>query len=141
MRAEINPRLAAIDPKTPYGAFQRAWRQVHCQVLNPYGSESCPYQTHECLKAYLETAIDALNAETSKIGLFRVLARRRAYDRADNKPLARERDEAGDRGRGDPPRQGMHGAGSGPVRIGTLLGSLDTRTRQRSEHEGEEGSG
>ena len=138
---EVNPRLGAINPKAPYGVFQRFWRKYHCPAINPYGSEDCPYRPEDCVIAYWKTATDALNqAKTSPIGLFKILATRRGYDRAENKPLARDRDEAGARERGDPARSRLRGPASGPVRIGTLLGTLDPRTRERSEHEREEGS-
>lgn len=137
---QVNPRLGALNKNAPYGAFQRIWRQVHCPAINPYGSEDCPYRAEDCVIAYWKTATDALTqAKTSPIGLFRILATRRGYDRAENKPLARDRDEAGARGRGDPEGPRLRGSTSGPVRIGTLLGALDPRTRQRPEHERKEG--
>src|SRR6185503_10400596 len=106
---------------------------------NPYGSSDCPYRAEDCVVSYWKTATDALNqAETSPIGLFRILATRRGYDRAENKPLARERDEAGTRGQGDPEGQGLQGSRSGPVRIGTVLGSLDLGARQPRDHKGKE---
>lgn len=140
IRAEVNPRLNQINPKTPYGAFQKAWRQLHCPQINPYGSESCPYRPEDCVLAYYKTATDALNlAETSPIGLFRILAKRRGMDRAENKPLPRDRQvEASDRRSSDPQGSRVHGPTSGPVRIGTVLGTLDVGTRQPRHHEGEE---
>src|SRR5258708_5012991 len=130
---EVNPRLAAISKKAPFGAFQRIWRTEHCQNLNRWSSDDCPYRKEDCVIAYWKTASDALNAETSPIGLFRILARRRAYDRAENKPLMRDKDEAVGRGRGDQPRQGLPRAATGPTRVGDVLGALDLGARDRPQ--------
>lgn len=90
IKEQVNPRLYAADPKTPFGAFQKAWRQQHCATINPYGSESCPYPPQECAMSYLMAAEEALLAKKSRIGLFRAIAKTWGIRRADEKPLARE---------------------------------------------------
>lgn len=139
---EVNPRLAAINPKAPFGAFQRIWRKVHCESLNRYASADCPYRPEDCVIAYWKTASDALNqAETSPIGLFKILATRRGYDRLENKPLMRDRDEAGRRGRGVPKGQELPRAATGPTRIGDVLRSFNPGARDGRQPQGEEGPG
>jgi len=88
---QVNPRLYEQDKTTPFGAFQRAWRTFHCAEINPYGSESCPYAEEDCAIAYLMAAQQALGARKSRIGLFQILAQKRGWQRAENKPLARSR--------------------------------------------------
>ena len=87
-KEEINKRLAALG--APIGAFTRVWRWEHCATLNPYGSDSCPYESEDCALAYFITAQQAMDAHTSKVGLFKALAKRKGIERADNKPLARD---------------------------------------------------
>ena len=139
IRKEVNPRLqkawrAVIDGSSdpPYAALQRTWRQVHCSTVNPYGSETCGYEPRDCVLAYWKTAMDAIEEPTvrSVIGYFRFLAQKRGYERAENKPLARDKvrtddqTEGGDPGAvaGDPGQgQGVHR--TRPTAIGSLLGS------------------
>lgn len=90
-RKDIHKRLYKQYPKYPFGAFTRAWRWEHCARINPYGSESCPYEPTDCALAYFKTAQDAMEAHTSKVGLFKALAKRRGMIRAENKPLPRDR--------------------------------------------------
>lgn len=113
IKEQVNPRLYDQDRKTPFGGFERAWRQLHCGTINPYGSESCPYAEADCALAYFKTAQDALEAKTSRVGLFRVLAQKRGWHRAENKPLAREAYDkyGGQQGRAGDLRGGP-GAGS-----------------------------
>ena len=88
-KEQVNPRLQEIG--APFGAFTRAWRWEHCATINPYGSDSCPYETEDCALAYLKTSQDAVaDATVSVVGYFKILAKRRALDRVDNKPLARD---------------------------------------------------
>lgn len=100
IRQDVNPRLQrayreSIKPGAdpPYGALQGLWRREHCREINPYGSDTCPYEARDCILAYYKTAMDAIEQPgvRSVTGLFRILAHRRGLDRAENKPLARDR--------------------------------------------------
>jgi len=91
IRDEVNPILYDQFPKLPFGAFQRAWRKQHCATINPYGSESCPYDERDCAMAFLAAAEDAMAAKTSPVGLFRAIARSTGLRRSESKPLARYR--------------------------------------------------
>jgi hypothetical protein len=139
-REEVNPRIqqANIHPgDAPFGAFSRAWRQLHCPEINPYGSEDCPFDHRDCALAYYKTAVDAVQTPGVRdpVAYFRTLARRRGADRADNRPLARERmrtDGQGPRQPGASP--GNLGAGhdvrrslARPRSVGDLLGRPDSR--------------
>ena len=89
---EVNKRLYQRYPKFNFNAFTRAWRWEHCATLNPYGSDSCPYEARDCALAYMITAQRAMDGATrSEVGYFKLLARKSATQRADDKPLARDR--------------------------------------------------
>lgn len=91
IREDVNPRLYRMNPKVPFGAFQKIWRTEHCSQLDVYGTGACPYRPEDCATAYYQSAASALmSAEKSKIGFFRLLARASGAERADNKPRARE---------------------------------------------------
>jgi hypothetical protein len=131
IREDINPRIAKIDPKAPFGAFTRIFREEHCRQLDPFGNGSCPYRREDCALAYYVVAQKALAARTSRIGLFRTLARAYGAERADNKPLARDTirtdgqgsSQTGRVGSGDAEGQGLRT--SRPRSIGDLFGDDD----------------
>lgn len=100
IRQDVNPRLqrayrAHIKPDghPPYSALQGLWRKEHCRTINPYGSESCPYEPRDCVLAYYQASMKAMEEPgvRSVTGFFRVLAKRYGLERSDNRPLARDR--------------------------------------------------
>lgn len=125
----------------PFGDLRQQWRKMHCAVLNPYSSDTCPYSTEDCGLAFL-AAVERSVDKASPVGYFRSVARSMALDRADNKPLERERDTTprpsyeGPVGLHPAEGQGLRGADRGPVRIGDLLGALDLGPRQRPADDG-----
>jgi hypothetical protein len=128
---ELNAKLYELDHKTPFGAFQKAFRAEHCGTLNPYGSDTCPYPRDDCALAYYADAVKTLEtARTSRIGLFRKITRTHAAIRADDKPLARETIRTN--GQEDAARPVERGDGAGPRlrtrrprSIGDLFGGDD----------------
>jgi len=158
IRKEINPKLHAVDPETPYAAFQKIFRSEHCATLNPYGSESCPYPPEQCAAAYYQDAVRTMVAARRKtrIGYFRKVTRTSASIRADAKPLARDtRTDGHERAEGlragpgagpvdDLPKRspgdgGLYRPIGRPERIGSLFGANDVRPRvaARGGDEGE----
>lgn len=78
----------------PFGELRRLWRVEHCQELNPYGSDSCPYREEQCALAfYIATERVTSRFLSSPKGYFKKYARTLAGIRADQKPLQREREE------------------------------------------------
>ncbi len=160
----VDPRVKEAfedkGKKAPFGDLRRTWRQQHCATLNPYGSEDCHGTIAECSLWFLRAAQQAADGE-NPAGLFRYIAKRHALERADSKPLPRDR-LGGPKTPGDVPGSGpgvdarQHPASFGgvdteagidtlrrplsrPVSIGSLLGSIDARPRQGSANDGEEG--
>lgn len=151
IRSDVNPRINRAweayhgDTDPPFAAFQRIWRTEHCAEINPYGSEDCPYRARDCLIAYYKTAIDAIEEPgvRSVVGLFRTMAHRRGLERADTKPLARERMRTDGQG---PSRSatGDRDLSTGPdvhrgsmVSIASLFGQTDPRSLLASPGRGE----
>lgn len=152
IREQVDPRVQASWKRTygraaPFGDLRRQWREEHCSRLNPYGSEDCPYSERDCAIAFYK-AVQHVTAERADtpMGLFKVVARSYAFDRAENKPLARDRvqtdvrpgDSGGggvrdDEGSDDVPRPITR-----PVSIGDVLRSIDPRPRERPIDESKE---
>lgn len=148
-----------IGGHPPFGDLRNMWRRHHCRTLNPYGSESCPYQPTDCARAFQEdVATVCMVRPRVPVGYFIKVAKSSAARRADEKPLTRDTvsratletqtqgsarpSDAGaparGTGQGQPP---VSGARSGPVSIGDLLGSLDLGPRpvdQRTRKESQE---
>lgn len=119
----------------PFSRLRLSWKEQHCAVLNPYRSIDCPYPERDCALAFWkcveETIHDATDARHA-VGYFRVLAKRTAIDRAENKPLARERPgyaTAAPAGAG--PGPDVPRADSGPQSIGDLLRTFNPGSRSR----------
>jgi len=108
-----------------FSRLRLSWKEQHCRTVNPYRSIDCPYEERDCALAFWkcveETIHDATDAKHA-VGYFRVLAKRLALDRVENKPLARERSgnaaatPAGAGAGPDVPR-----ADSRPERLGDIL--------------------
>lgn len=90
MIEQVYPRLYEDDPAFPFSALIRLWRKEHCATINPYGSESCPYPAEDCAIAFMLAAQQSALAKTSRVGLFKSIARSTGLTRAENKPLARD---------------------------------------------------
>jgi hypothetical protein len=144
----------------PFGSLRKEWRRAHCRTLNRYGSEDCPYPVNNCADAFYRAVHGSLDAAYDPRTYFISVARSSALERADNKPLARDRAETAEEGsvaarlvgQGDPARRdgvvppdGSDGAVrslgiehgshlrrkiSRPTRIGTLLRSPDGGSRE-----------
>jgi hypothetical protein len=133
LREQVTPRILAEDPKAPIGAFQKAFREEHCRQLDVYGTGSCPYKREECALAYLQVAMKTIHeARTSKVGLFRKIARSYGAERADNKPLARstirtngQKEDAHRAVERDDEARWERMRTSGPRSIGSLFGPDD----------------
>lgn len=76
----------------PFGRLRLSWKEQHCATLNPYRSVDCPYSERDCVLAFWQAVDQTIyNAERKHaMGYFRMMAKRSAIDRAENKPLARE---------------------------------------------------
>lgn len=147
-------RSKGTEPK--FGDMRRVWRERHCQKLNRYSSEDCPFSKTACAMVYEANALQAAeDAKTSPMGWFWARAgfsagmrQEMGYNRTDGpsrSSLARSAREGlaagqrGDAGRGDQPKDRVSRSGGGPQRIGELLGPYDPRTRQTPTENGEEG--
>jgi len=152
--------LRITGRKAPFGDLRNQFRKQHCRTLNPYGSETCPFASEECVTAYRSSVAATLRARPrNPMGYFRTVARMEGARRADegvdrrirrrystpetNVPAAEtspaERpghtgNEAGSIQTG----RGLHSPTSGPTGIGELLGTLDLRPRQLDADEREE---
>lgn len=141
-RKQVHKRLYKQHPKYPFSAFTKAWRVEHCATINPYGSESCPYGPEDCALAYYQVAQIAMAADSSRVGLFKATARQRGIDRAENKPLQRDKVT-----RTDGLQQGesnlRSGPGAGPddvLGVGLLRGT-PAPSRQPAEMDGDRAVG
>lgn len=160
VRNEIDPRVQHIWEKrfgsdAPFGRLRTLFRERHCAELNPYGSDSCPYSEQDCAIAFYKCVVVTCGEGTAPgatdsrraTGYFRSVARSSAMYRADNKPLARNRDvakkaeegpgNARDANQGSEEGRGVHGTRSRPVSIGDVLRSLDIGPRQGLSDDGE----
>lgn len=150
----------------PFGNLRLLFRQEHCRRINPYGSDSCPYEEYECAYAFYLCAIGTVSSARDRrtaSGYFRAIAKTTGMKRAEDKPLMRYRRETqldptqaprrssdtGDLRSGDEARQlggvqpdredvPVRSRFSVPDRIGTLLGSLDLGPRPGPADDGEE---
>jgi hypothetical protein len=159
VREQVDPRVKVAwaeryGGRAPYGNLRLSWREMHCQTLNPYGSDTCAYRPEQCAMAFL-IGVERLAAvpnisEKSAIPYFRAIAHSMALERADDKPLAREKqsgtlvhDEAQGPGDArdvrlsDEERWELHRARSRPIAIGDLLGSLHVGPREGRADDGE----
>lgn len=149
VREQVDPRVkeafAAHGRKAPFGDLRQQWRRQHCQTLNPYSSDFCPYPAEDCALAFL-AAVERSADKASPVGYFRKIARSMALDRADHKPLERERGTTPRSGHASPLEihpeegQGLRGADRGPQSVGDLLRSLDLGPRQRQADDGKAGT-
>jgi hypothetical protein len=142
VRTQVDPRVLeafeACGKRPKFGDLRQQWRRQHCAVLNPYSSSTCPYAPEDCALAFL-TACQRSADKASPVGYFRKIARSMALDRAENKPLERERERPGN-ARAAPihPEAGsdVRSPQTGPTRIGALLGSLNLGPYPRPERDG-----
>lgn len=95
VREVIDPHVhdewrAAFGVKAPFGNLRRIWKQRHCETINPYGDEYCPYDKSDCATAFLQAVqVTCAQAKNSPTGYFRSVAQTSALKRADEKPMAR----------------------------------------------------
>jgi hypothetical protein len=143
MREQVDPRVQSafesVGRKAPFGDLRQQWRKLHCATLNPYSSERCPYAPEDCALAFL-AAVERSIDKKSPVGYFRAIAKSMAIDRADEKPLERDRAQgprdAGPPGPDPTERPGLRGADRGPESIGALLRALDLGPRQGPADDG-----
>lgn len=97
IREQIDPRVKDLWERTtgkpaPFGRLRLAFQKGHCSAINPYGSDSCPYREEECALAFLSAVQNSLLPWVEDPAAYFVkVARSAGVERADNKPLARER--------------------------------------------------
>jgi len=149
--------------RVPLGDLRNQFRRQHCRTLNPYGSDSCPYDRDVCALAFLDAVRVTCDAQPKvPVGYFRKVAKTMGAIRADNKPLARvargrmivltedgpedfSEDHADQRGSAEggleEGRREVRGPAAGPIAIGDLFGSLGVQPRPDVERvgDGEEG--
>lgn len=174
IREQIDPRVKEIWEKAtgqpaPFGRLRRAFQTEHCSKINPYAGE-CPYRVEECAMAFLSGVQNStLPWIEDPAAYFVKLVASTGIDRADNKPLARDRhrekdsDQASsapgsstrrlgratrpspspgsssDEVAGDPDEDHLRRARHRPDRLGDLLGSLNLGAREGRAADGEEG--
>lgn len=149
--------------KTPFGDLRNQFRRQHCRTLNPYGSDTCPYDRDVCALAFMDAVRVTCDAKPKvPVGYFRKVAKTMGAIRADSKPLARTQ-----RGRmivltesgaadfseshadqGGSPAGGLGPAGgevprrdTGPISIGELFGQIGVQPRSDVERTGPEQEG
>jgi len=161
VREEIDPRIKAAWPgRAPWGDLRKTWKTEYCLRVNPTGyPEDCPFSEEDCALTFLQAVLIVTEAERPG-ALFRRVAATRGMERADQRPLARDRvpqrrqsDLASQRGAYSSSSvvQALHGPetvtptmsrrGARPISIGEVLGALDFGARQGSAQDGEEGPG
>lgn len=166
VREQVDPRVKELWERTtgkhaPFGRLRLAFQTEHCQSINPYGSESCPYREEECAMAFLSVVQNSLLPWIDDpAAYFVTVARSTGIDRADHKPLAREmhRGPQGPGDAGDLRLRDLEGREGGeglsglrvepdlrrsshrPESVGSLLGSFDLGSRQRPTPDGAEGT-
>jgi hypothetical protein len=117
----------------PFSRLRLSWKEEHCAVLNPYRSADCPYPERDCVMAFwlgVERTISEADNAQHAVGYFRTQAKRMALDRAENKPLSRERQgNAAPAGAGPAAGlPGVPGADSRFERLGDILSrAIDSR--------------
>lgn len=134
--------------RTPFGDLRNMWRRHHCRTLNPYGDDSCPYAKADCAQAFADAIRLTVNARPRvPVGYFLKVAKSTAAQRADDKPLARNRgrmdvpehDLGGGTHQGMDQGSGLRRPTTGPISLGDLFGSLGIQPHQgpRSADDGE----
>jgi hypothetical protein len=155
IREEVDPRIkSAWKGRPPWGDLRRTWKIEHCRRVNPTGHpEDCPYPERDCALAFLSAVLQVADADNPG-AMFRRVAAYRGMDRADSKPLARDRHRA--RRPSDLAEPGMsrevvpglgweathavHDRGARPASLAELLRTYDPRPREGSPDDGQEGA-
>jgi hypothetical protein len=97
VREQVDPRVKTLWESTtgkpaPFGRLRMNFQREHCRAINPYGSDDCPYREEECAMAFLGVVQSVLLPWIADPAAYFVkVAKSTGIDRADNKPLARER--------------------------------------------------
>ncbi len=109
VREQIDPQVKVLWERTtkkpaPFGRLRMNFQREHCRAINPYGGE-CPYREEECGQAFLAAVKNSLLPWIEDpAAYFVMVARMSGVDRADRKPLAREKHRAEEPGHpGDAP--------------------------------------
>ena len=147
----------------PFSRLRLSWKEQHCATLNPYRSVDCPYPERDCVLAFWQAVDQTIyNAERKHaMGYFRMMAKRSAIERAENKPLARERPRntgdsdsssaaglPGDSLMGNRPGEAtdpvddetsLRRSHARPIAIGEMLGALNFRPRESGPPDGKAG--
>lgn len=95
----------------PFGSLRQEWRRQHCAVINPYGSDGCPYTIDQCISAFEAAVMATLEPQVIDSRVYFIsVARSRGLERAENKPSSRITEGAGPGvagvvGQGDPARR------------------------------------
>lgn len=97
IREQIDPRVQAIWQerwKKParFGELRRLFRERHCRAVNPYGSQTCPYPEKDCAMSFLRAVEVSIDKSESSLGYYRAVCLSSGARRADEKPLARDRE-------------------------------------------------
>lgn len=144
-REQVDPRVkakweAAYGKRAPFGNLRAMWVREHCQILAPYDDADCPYDKVDCALSFL-TAVEVVTEvkRVSPTGYFRSVARTLAFGRAEDKPLARQRDTGAGQQRDEAGPLGVRRAPRGPERLGDLLRSLDVGPREGRAPDGRQG--
>ena len=166
IREQIDPRIKAAWPgRAPWGDLRKTWKTEYCLRVNPTGyPEDCPFSEEDCALTFLQAVLIVTEAERPG-ALFRRVAATRGMERADQRPLARDRvpqgrplhlgetstvrdvvrpmgpGEVGAVAGSESKRNAMSRRGARPISIGEVLGALDFGARQGSAQDGEEGPG
>lgn len=98
LQEDVNPRLQKAWEESgrkgyfPFSAATKLFRKEHCPQINPYGSDFCPYGRDQCTLAYYAVATEALSHNPDNyVAYLRGLTKTRGMDRAERKPLERDR--------------------------------------------------
>lgn len=164
IRGQVDPRIKEEygTQKVPWGDFRRQFKIQYCRRVNPTGHpEDCPFPEEDCAMTFMQTALQARDG-LKPGALFRVLAKSKGLDRADNRPLTRDRVPAGRPSNlPERPTSGQQGSVRGmasskaepvdgspmpgrtarPASLAEVLGSLNLGARQGPAPDGEEGPG
>jgi hypothetical protein len=103
----------------PFGRLRLNFQREHCRAINPYGGE-CPYREEECGSAFLSAVQNSLLPWVADPAAYFVkVAHSSGVERADNKPLAREKHREKEPGHaGDAPVRFRTGSGGDVGSIG-----------------------
>lgn len=136
-RREAVEIMAGYLPPGRFGPFIRAWRIYHCQTVNPYGSDGCPYPASSCLAAFRE-AIEAASQAAKPIPYFVRYAHQSGLNRAEDRGRHARNQPNPSPGPGT--GSGLRRTGSGLQSIGALFWGTDARPREVSADDGKEGT-